>query len=118
MATPQENTAKRMAADILVALIHNSRIFPPHHDNQEELANMQTQLLGEAYTGLLEMIAAVKVKETAAKRMATDILIAAIHSGRYYSNPVAQEEQVKEQIKILSQAYQSLVESFKGTKEV
>lgn len=118
MATPQENTAKRMAADILIALIHNGRLVPVHDDNQEVLAQRQNQIFEEAYQGLFDLVKAVKIKETSIKRAAADVLIAAIHGGRYYPNPVAPEDQVKAQLQILAQAYQNLVDVLmKGAKD-
>ena len=112
MATPQENTLKRMATDILVALIHNNRLVPPHHDDQNELAMRQTELLTEAYNGLLEMLKLVKIKEASNKRLAADILIAAIHANRFHPNLVAPEDIVPEQIRVLTQAYQNIIDSF------
>jgi hypothetical protein len=117
MATPQENTVNRMAADLLIALVHNNRLIPPHHDNQIELAKLQSKMLNEAYQGLVTMIKAVKIKEVSLKRMATDVLIAAIHTNRFHPNLVAPEQIIAEQIKVLTDAYQDLVESFMGVKE-
>ena len=117
MATPQENTVNRMAADLLIALVHNNRLTPPHHDNQVELAKLQSKMLNEAYQGLVAMIKAVKIKEVSLKRMATDVLIAAIHTNRFHPNLVAPEHIIAEQIKVLTDAYQDLVESFMGVKE-
>lgn len=117
MATPQENTVNRMATDLLVALVHNNRLTPPHHDNQAELAKLQSKMFNEAYQGLVEMIKSVKLKEVSLKRMATDVLVAAIHNNRFHPNSVALEHIIAEQIKILTDAYQDLIESFLGVKE-
>ena len=49
--------------------------------------------------------------------MATDVLIAAIHTNRFHPNLVAPEQIIAEQIQVLTDAYQDLVESFMGVKE-
>lgn len=117
MATPQENTVNRMAADLLIALIHNNRLTPPHHDNQTELAKRQIKMFNEAYQGLVEMIKSVKIKEVSLKRMATDVLVAAIHNNRFHPHSVAPEHIIAEQVKILTDAYKNLTESFLGVTD-
>lgn len=56
-------------------------------------------------------------QENTVKRMATDILVAAIHSGRLHPpHYTAHEELINAQVKLFDEAYQQLAEAIKNTK--
>ncbi len=56
-------------------------------------------------------------QEYTAKRIATDILIAAIHAGRFYiPHYIPQEEKTNAQIKLFEQMYQQLLETVQAIK--
>jgi len=113
MASASESSAKRLATDLLIAAVHNGRFYPAGDIQQETQAEAQTHVLAEAYQGLLEGMKALKIKEATSKRAVVDLVIAAVHNGRYLpaaSIPV--EDIHNEQVHLITQACQALADMY------